>query len=300
MYLTHKINLYYWNNGVGIANDIILLKFLLKEYDIVIYDMSKNNEFRKGDIGIFIQNIFTDQLENNKKNLFIINEEWLSRDEILFLNQFDYLIVKSKHAKKLLSPHHSNIIQTGFFSLDRYFFPKNTGKILHFKGKSMQKNTELVYKYKDKIKILDSEINYLTESQVNEELNCHDIHICCSLYEGWGHYLWEAMSCGKLVICSEIPVFKEYLDSSLVKFVPVKNIYKNVLGYKFLDKNDSKIIYSFREGYFVDRYKFEELIQNVNELLEFQRKNSINIRNHFLEINDKNKNKFLNVIKLIL
>ena len=300
MYLTHKINLYYWNNGVGITNDIILLKFLLKEYDIVIYDMSKNNEFRKGDVGIFIQNIFTDQLENNKKNLFIINEEWLSRDEILFLNQFDYLIVKSKHAKKLLSPHHSNIIQTGFFSLDRYFFPKNTGKILHFKGKSMQKNTELVYKYKDKIKILDSEINYLTETQVNEELNCHDIHICCSLYEGWGHYLWEAMSCGKLVICSEIPVFKEYLDSSLVKFVPIKNIYKNVLGYKFLDKNDSKIIYSFREGYFVDKYKFEELIQDVNELLEFQRKNSINIRNHFLEINDKNKNKFLNAIKLIL
>ena len=105
MYLKHKINLYYWNNGVGIANDVILLKVLLKEYDIEIYDMSKNNEFRKGDIGIFIQNIFANQLEYNKKNLFIINEEWLSKDEKLFLKQFDYLIVKSTHAKKLLSPY---------------------------------------------------------------------------------------------------------------------------------------------------------------------------------------------------
>lgn len=300
MYLKHKINLYYWNNGVGIANDVILLKVLLKEYDVKIYDMSKNNEFRKGDIGIFIQNVFENQLEYNKKNLFIINEEWLSKDEKLFLKQFDYLIVKSTHAKKLLSPYHSTIIQTGFFSLDRYFFPKNTGKILHFKGKSVQKNTELVLNYKDKINIIDSEVNYLSEIQVNQELNNHDIHICCSLYEGWGHYLWEAMSCGKLVICSEIPVFKEYLDSSLVKFVPTKNIYKNVLGYKFLDNNNSKIIYSFREGYFVDKHKFDELIQNINELLEFQKNNSVNIRNYFLETNDKNKNKFLNTIKFIL
>lgn len=297
-----KINIYYWNNGVGVLNDAILIKSILKEYDVIGYDISKTNEYRKSDLGIFIQNIEANQLINNKKNIFIINEEWLNQDEILFLHRFDYLIVKSKYAKELLSSYHKNIIHTGFFSLDRYFFPQNTGKILHFKGKSIQKNTELVSNYKDKIKILDSEINYLTDSQVDIELNNHDIHICCSLYEGWGHYLWEAMSCGKLVICSEIPVFKEYLDPKLVKFVSTKNVYKNVLGYKFLDNKQFTpgMSYILREGYFTDKNNFDNLLENLDELLDFQRKNSLNIRNHFLEVNNKNKIKFLNIIKFIL
>ena len=30
-----KINLYYWNNGVGVVNDSILIKNVLHEYDAV-------------------------------------------------------------------------------------------------------------------------------------------------------------------------------------------------------------------------------------------------------------------------
>lgn len=291
-----KINLYYWNNGVGVVNDSILIKNVLHEYDVIAYDISKKNNYRNGDLGIFIQNIQADQLSNNKKNILVINEEWLNPDEILFLKQFDHLIVKSKYAKDLLSSEHPSIIQTGFFSMDRQFFPRNTGNILHFKGKSIQKNTELVSKC-NSIKILDSEIEYLTENQVIENLNSHDIHICCSLYEGWGHYLWEAMSCGKLVICSEVPVFKEYLDPELVKFIPTKSIYKKVMGYKFME---SKIHYKYRQGYFVDKYIFEETLKDKDILLEFQKKNSEKIRSYFLQVNKTNKEIFLNTIKFII
>ena len=62
-----KINVYYWNNGVGILNHSKLLKNLLSNYNIVCYDMSKNNIFRKSELGIFIQNVWSNQLENNKK-----------------------------------------------------------------------------------------------------------------------------------------------------------------------------------------------------------------------------------------
>jgi len=75
-----KINLYYWNNCVGVVNDAILIKSLLNENDIILY--------RKSDIGIFIQNIQSDQLENNNKNIFIINEEWLTEyEDLKFLSQ---------------------------------------------------------------------------------------------------------------------------------------------------------------------------------------------------------------------
>ena len=252
-----KINLYYWNNGVGVSNHSRLIKTLLCDYDVIIYDISLKNEYRKSDLGIFIQNIIPEEIHNNKKNIYIVCEEWLTDFEMTYINRFDYVFVHSNHAKELLNQYHKNVICTGFFSLDRYFFPKNTNKILHFKGKSIQKNTELV-KDLNCINILDSNINYLSDNDITYNLNNHDIHICCSLYEAWGHYLWEAMSCGKLVICSEIPVFKEYLDPDLVKFIPIKFINEYMVNYEFL--NTKK--YKFRKGYFVDDIKFDELLNN--------------------------------------
>jgi len=290
-----KINVYYWNNGVGIVNDAILLKTILKNYDIKLYDMSINTISRPSDLGIFIQNIWTEQIDKNKKNVYIVNEEWLNDEEKSCLNRFNYIFTKSSYAKSLLDLYHKNVINTGFFSLDRHFFPKNTNEILHFKGKSIQKNTELVNGL-NHVKILDSNTNYLSDNDVTYNLNNHDIHICCSLYEAWGHYLWEAMSCGKLVICSEIPVFKEYLDPNLVKFIPIKFINEYAVNYEFLNTKN----YKFRKGYFVDTVKFDELLNNKEELFEFQKKNCDNIRQHFLDVNKTNKQKFLETIKFIL
>ena len=290
-----KINVYYWNNGVGILNHSKLLKNLLSNYNIVCYDMSKNNIFRKSELGIFIQNVWSNQLENNKQNIYFVCEEWMHKSEIEVVNKFDYVFVNSNYAKKLIENIHDNIIVVPFFSLDRCFFPKHTSKIIHFKGKSIQKNTELIKNYSD-INIIDSESKYLTENEVVYHLNNHDIHICCSLYESWGHYLWEAMSCGKLVICSEIPVFKEYLDTDLIKFVPITKIIKNDITYKYL--NDMN--YPFREGHFIDENKFDELLNNKEELFEFQKKNCDNIRQHFLDVNKINKQKFLDILKYII
>ena len=289
-----KINVYYWNNGVGIVNDAILLKTILKNYDIKLYDMSINTISRPSDLGIFIQNIWTEQIDKNKKNVYIVNEEWLYDEEKSCLNRFNYIFTKSSYAKSLLDLYHKNVINTGFFSLDRHFFPKNTNEILHFKGKSIQKNTELVNGL-NHIKILDSNINYLSDNDITYNLNNHDIHICCSLYEAWGHYLWEAMSCGKLVICSEIPVFKEYLDPELVKFIPIKDVCSHNINYEFLNTND----YKLRKGYIVDGIEVKELLNNKEELLEFQKKNKELIREYFLYINEKNKQKFLKTIEFI-
>ena len=290
-----KINIYYWNNGVGLVNDSILLKYILKDYDIISYDLlGELSNIRNCDIGIHIQNFKLEYIDRNKINILIINEEWTTESDIFNLNRLDYIFTKSTYAKLLLNQYHKNVICTGFFSLDRYFFPKTTGNILHFKGKSIQKNTQLVENL-NYIKILDSNINYLSDNEITFNLNNHDIHICCSLYEGWGHYLWEAMSCGKLVICSEVPVFKEYLNPDLVKFIPTKNVYSYNTNYEFLNTKN----YKFRKGYVVDETKFEEVINNKEELFDYQKKNKELIRDYFLYINNKNKENFLNVFKFI-
>ena len=50
----------------------------------------------------------------------------------------------------------------------------------------------------------------------------------------------------------------------------------------------------------VDKSKFEDALNNKEELFEFQKKNCDDIRQHFLEVNEKNKQKFLNTIKYII
>lgn len=289
-----KINIYYWNNGVGVVTDSIILSEILSSFDVVVYDVSKNNHYRNSDMGIFIQNIWLDYLNHNKKNIYIINEEWLNETEISYLKYFDLLIVKSNHAKQLLNSYHNNIVNTGFFSLNKYTETHSTGNILHFKGKSIQKNHELSFKYKDKynIKILDSETNYLSNTEIINALNDYDIHICCSLYEAWGHYLWEAMSCGKYVICSEIPVFKEYIDPDLVKFVPIIYTANYNTEYRFLNTNN----YKFRTGYFVDENIFQQILDEKNKLLELKTQNYLNIINYTKDVMLKNKNCFVNTI----
>ena len=293
-----KINIYYWNNGVGVLTDSILFKTILSDFDVIVYDVSKNNQYRESDIGIFIQNIWVDYLNHNKKNVYIIHEEWLNPDEISYLNQFDLLIVKSNHAKQLLSSYHRNIINVGSCILTKKLEPTVTGNILHFKGKSIQKNHELSFKYQRKynINVVDSETKYLSESEVIHNLNNHDIHICCSLYEAWGHYAWEAMSCGKLVICSEIPVFKEFLDPELVKFIPIYYTSQYDPEYRFLNNKN----YKFRTGYFVDEIIFQQVLDEKDKLLEFQQKNSDNIIKFVKNVMDINKTKFIDVIKNII
>ena len=70
-----KINIYYFDNGVGMVSDSILIKNVLYEYDVVTYNVSKNNVYRSSDIGIFIQNVWMDCLDHNQKNIYIVNEE---------------------------------------------------------------------------------------------------------------------------------------------------------------------------------------------------------------------------------
>ena len=290
-----KINIYYSDNGVGIVSDNILIKNLLKDYDAISYIRNKTNDYRNSDIGIHIQDFDIKLISNNKINILIINEEWYPTSQLNDINHINYIFVKSSYAKSLLDSYHKNVICTGFFSLDRYFFPNHTKKVLHFKGKSIQKNTELVLN-NDNIKVLNSEEMYLSENEVSYELNNNDIHICCSLYEAWGHYLWEAISCGKLVICSEIPVFKEYLNPDLVKFVSIQKEETFVINHRFLNNN----LFKFRKGYFVNKSKINELLGEKEYLFDFQKKNCDNIRQHFLDVNKTNKNKFLNTIKDII
>jgi glycosyltransferase involved in cell wall biosynthesis len=303
-----KFNILTYDNRVGIVTDAFLLKVIIEDEIIENVNVQFiNNNIQKSDIGIWIQNFEINLLNRFKKNVFFINEEWSGEYELNNLNLFDYVICKSKYAYDLLinyTKFNKNIIYLPFIS--RNFFNKNVlkdKKYLHFMGRSIQKNTELILDQNVDITLIDPDnrynpnqnfnhINsYQTNDQLQNVLNSHNIHICCSLYESWGHYLFEGMSTGAEIICSDIPVFKEQLDPDLVHFIPTQE--KIDASYLYCSDNINNK-FMIRKSFFVNKNYFKNYIENFKPIGKNQERTKL-----FNYIMHKNKISILNFLKNI-
>lgn len=260
-----------FNNRVGILTDALLLKEILNTEIVFLDDIGQQY---KSDVGIWIQNYYGHLLENFKVNIFYLNEEWFDYP-IEELKRFNYVICKSKYAYNMVKDR-CNAIHLPFISRD-FYDPniKRSSSFLHFMGRSIQKNTEIVLNQDVDITLIDPynryrpnpNINHVNTYQTNEQitylLNSHNIHICCSIYESWGHYLFEGLSTGNEIVCSDIPVFKEQLDPDLVHFLPTHR--KINESYMYCSDNADNL-YKLRECFFVDEAYFKEYIENFKPI----------------------------------
>lgn len=267
-----KFSILTFNNKVGILSHALLLKKIINNItdsvEIIFLDEIKSDY--KSDIGIWIQNCCYQLLENFKTNIFYFIEEWFDQD-IEYLKKFDYVICTSKYSYDLIKDC-CNAIYLPFVS--KNYFNETIQKdkeYLHFMGRSIQKNTELVLGQNINITLIDpynryrpnSNFNHVNSYQTNYQLehllNSHNTHICCSIYESWGHYLFEGLSTGAEIICSDIPVFREQLDPDLVHFIPTKE--KHDMSYMYCADNVNNL-YRYRKAFFVDENYFGEYIKN--------------------------------------
>lgn len=295
-----RYSLLTFNNYVGLATDVFILKDILCDANIVFLD--NFNPSHKSDVGIWIQNYYGHFLENFKINVFYINEEWFDYP-IEDLKRFNYVICKSKYAYDMVKSY-CNAIYLPFVSKDLY--NPNIERIdqfLHFMGRSIQKNTELVLNQQNAITLIDpynrynpppnfNHVNtYQTTEEITHLLNSHNIHICCSLYESWGHYLFEGLSTGAEIICSDIPVFREQLDTNLVHFIPTQE--KIDMSYMYCSDNVNNL-YTFRKAFFIDENYFREYIENFKPIGKNEERRKL-----FKYIVDKNKNQLINFFNSI-
>ena len=294
-----------YNNGVGIVTDAILLKDLIYNNvsEQVEIKFVGEQELETADVGVWIQNYNINLLNNFKKNIFFINEEWAGSLELSNLHLFDYVICKSKYAKELLSSYR-DVIHLPFISTDYYDSSiLRNHSILHFAGRSIQKNTELALNTSNNLTLIDpynrykvnnniNHINtYQSSNQISQLLNSHNIHICCSLYESWGHYLYEGLSTGSEIICSHIPVFREQLDPDLVHFIPTTESVD--LNYQY-DLDNVNKTFPMRKSFRVDREIY------INTIKYFKPKGSNKTRRFlFKQIIDKNSKSLVSFFKNI-
>ena len=300
-----NFNVLTYNNGVGIVTDAELLTSLIKSHITIDVEMTFIDKFIKNnyDVGIWIQNFDINLLNCFKTNVFFINEEWAGINELSNLHLFDYVICKSEYAKNLLTPYCTTMFFP-FISKD-YYDPSiiKNNSTLHFAGRSIQKNTELVLSTTNKLTLIDpynryrvnndiKHINtYQSSGQLSQLLNSHTSHICCSLYESWGHYLYEGLSTGAEIICSNIPTFKEQLDPDLVHFIPT--IEKVDLKYDYDADNINKK-FPLRKSFYVDTDIYNDTINCLNKKGSTEKRRFL-----FKHIMDTNSKLLINFFKNI-
>jgi len=281
-----KINIYYPDNGVGVSSEAKLTSDLLKEYYQCNFVTQFNNVLiPKSDIGIFIQSWDSSLLENNKINILSCCEEWLFSFQKDQLKDFDYVLCRSKYAQNILSEYCNAVL---FYSWSSDMFSSGSAgfnQMLHLKGKSIQKNTEILYGI-DNLNILSG--GNLSLQDLQRQMNKSCIHLCPSLYESHGHYFYEALSCDKHVICSRIPVWEETIDPDYVDFLDIIEQCRYKEGYEFLKESFAEY-YLCRKGFFVDRNQLIEKIKYP--------KKTKSTRNYTLDLFETNKRKFLAFIK---
>jgi hypothetical protein len=314
------INLIYYNNGVGLSKDSQILELILKNNFLinrVEYNGCSSN-CPVSDINIFLQNIdpYTIQfISKAKTNILIPNLEWMFQYSLDNINKFDMVFSKSKECKQILNSYHKNVIYTGFTSVDRFNpnIPK-TKQFLHFGGKSIQKYTEMVVDVFSElnlpITIVDaterfkgkttSNIDYipyfLSDKEVDDLFNSHSIHICCSLSEGWGHYIYEALSCKSAVIINDCPPENELLTNDIV-FKVKTNKSETIKSLHFKETDE----FPLRKLNFTDRSSLLQTIQNMVWLCDkdFQRIRDVS-RKTFLKIDKDFKTNFIKRFKTLL
>lgn len=310
------VNLIYYNNGVGLTKDAELLTELLSPICKIQHVILPTTTHYKADINIFIQNVDENSIEYvcmSDTNIMIPNIEWMSSFCLDNIHLFSNIVAKSNECFVQLSKYHKHIINTGFMSVDR-FNPtiQKTKRFFHNGGKSIQKNTELVVDVFSQnnlpITIVDSterflgktteNILYIPHFLSNEELNQlyneHLYHICCSINEGWGHYIYESLSCKSVVLTTNSSPMNEFLTESECfllnchEKIDYENSYYARDSFKF----------PLRKHNYVNKEEFETVVENVYGK-DFVQLTDMG-RTKFLSINEMFKVKFLSFCKSLL
>lgn len=287
------INIIYYNNGVGFSADSTVIKSHLKNYNFNDVHIKENNTYwPEADINIFLQTLDGGGIQFihlAKRNVVIPNQEWIYWRDLDKLVQADLILTKSEYCKRLLQPYNKNIINIGFSSRDVYNpIIKKTKLFLHLAGKSIQKNTQFVINcFKNNglpLTLLDSNnkflinsdnithINhYVTDEEVCQLINEHQYHICSSLMEGWGHYIYEALSANGIVLVTDCPPMNEIIPIDKARFIPCFKRCDESLEF-----SNSFWLKTFplRECYFIDKSIFNNIIESLTPIN--------NIREYFL------------------
>jgi glycosyltransferase involved in cell wall biosynthesis len=185
------------------------------------------------DVNIVLEHAHPAYFGLARRNLFIPNPEWLTRRDRKVLHRFDAILCKTQVAVEIFEGMGLVTRYIGFQSVDcRQPAPPAVTRFLHLAGASRMKGTQRLLALWRKhpewpaLLVLQSpataeqhepaptnlvhRVEYVKDlADIRRLQNSHDFHLCLSETEGWGHYIVEGLSCGKVVITCDAPPMNE-------------------------------------------------------------------------------------------
>jgi hypothetical protein len=231
-----SINIISVDNGAGLSTDARIIKSCLTDWQINFIDIHKRDKRPKADINLFLEVLSEKEylFDLAPINLIIPNPEWFAQKWILKLPSINYILCKTKHCKSVFDykGQHNKTVYTSFTSEDKFdeSIPRKRA-YFHLAGHSQMKSSDKVYKSFEQLKTpyligISKHFDYKNTSNIqwvkstvsSEELNrlqntCA-IHVCPSQYEGFGHYINEARSCGAFIISTNEAPMNELIHPS--------------------------------------------------------------------------------------
>lgn len=228
--MTRTVNLISQDNGAGLSTDVQLLTSLLTAngYDVEFVPW-RHAYMRRCDIAVFLELLNPRLMRYARSLVGVFNLEWFPHKWRPYLHRFHQLWAKSADADAAFKKLRLRSYHTGFLSRTLYDpAVLRTPTVLHLKGHSDLKNTPAVLtaweKNPDlphltiitKTPIPDPPPNTtvlprLSAEEVVRHLNTHQVHLCPSRAEGWGHYITEGLSTGATVITTDAPPMNEHI-----------------------------------------------------------------------------------------
>jgi glycosyltransferase involved in cell wall biosynthesis len=258
------VNIISNDNGVGLTKDYQLLKGIIEQFGGIcnhVSSLDKRMAHRKvfheaidADLNIFLEHYYAVDILRHKAKINILfpNPEWFFEKQ--YVKKFDAIFAKTRHSERVFKGLGGNVFFSSFTSEDKRLDIKKDNQFIHVAGKSSMKNTDAVFEAWSRdsklpmIFLLSQNKKYFTKENINyvnqvvEEglfdkiFNKCRFHVCPSQYEGFGHYIWEAMSCENVVITSNHEPMNKIIEDTRFH---VKGRIERQQGYGQLFKIDS-------------------------------------------------------------
>lgn len=231
---TNQINIYTKLNGAGLQRDAELLKSLLEPqgWTVKIVDVVEVGRRELAAKQIFLELSDANYFNLAGENYFFPNPEWFKKPWLKHVKRYDKIFCKTKDCFRIFKGLSKRAVFTSFTSPDRYNAAvRKKHRFFHGPGRSRTKGTdELLRLYKQsgdglppvtvlqhhvgharvkKIPNIEYQYQRLSDAEYLKVQNEHAFHLCPSYYEGFGHYINEAKSCGAIVVTPNAPPMNE-------------------------------------------------------------------------------------------
>lgn len=243
------VNLISRDNGIGLSTDMDLLETMLTGGGYDVHRVPwQSTQMRRCDVGIFLE-LFNPRLVRYARHTVgVFNLEWFDARWRSHLPGLTQLWAKSSDAQATYERLRLRSHQTGFLSRDLYRPDvERTPSCLHLKGHSGLKNTQAVLDAwaanpdLPPLTIIAQQpiphpppgvtvLGHLPFADIVTHLNRHQIHVCPSRAEGWGHYITEGLSTGAAVITTNAAPMNEHVHSDWGWLLPSTGQRKRALA----------------------------------------------------------------------